>query len=138
MRKQYFRDALLAKSKALPSAAGTAVTDGIDLGLSSQAGSLELEAQVLVEAPALTTTQLPDAKTVSYSIYHADSADFSDEVLFAGNVLVQTGAGGAGAAAADAPLGLGTAIKRYVRAKATTSAQAGDCSAASFSLSVVF
>ena len=59
MRKQYFRDALLSESHILPAGASlTTVTDGIDLGLSEQAGSLSLKAQLLIEAPALTTTCL--------------------------------------------------------------------------------
>jgi hypothetical protein len=139
MRKQYFRDALLSKTHILPAGASlTTTTDSLDLGLSKQAGSLDLKAQLLVEADALTTTQLPDDKTVTYDIYHDDDSTFATETIFAGAVVKQTGAGGAGAAAADGSVGLGSNVKRYVRAKATTSAAAGDCHAASFKLSVVF
>jgi hypothetical protein len=96
-----------------------------------------VDTELLIQAPALTTGQLADAATMKYSVQHAASADFSDATLLAGDVLVQTGAGGAGAAAAEVRVGLPGDVKRYVRVRAINSA-AGNASTKSLTESLVF
>lgn len=121
-------------SKTLPAAASTAANSAsIDLGTTSpKLGGMELE----IGAPILTTTELPDTKTTTYSI--EDSADDSSFATIQDAVLVQTGAGGTGAAAATARVGLGSATRQYIRLVGTTGAGTGDQSAKSMTLKAMF
>src|ERR1700744_4814200 len=66
-------DAALSLSLAGPGAASTTVTStGIDTGettaLATQPGEMEL----IVSAPALSTTILPDTRTMTYNVVAAD------------------------------------------------------------------
>jgi hypothetical protein len=138
------QDASLNQSLALPSAASTTVTStGIDTGATTadayQIGGIDY----LLTAPALNTTQLPDTKTVTYSILVSAAANMGTPTTLSASVIVQTGAGGVGAASATYRFRLpsqlpgGTGI-RYVGFKAVTGAATGDCSAASATLQPMF
>jgi hypothetical protein len=135
--KRLIADALLTGTKALPNGAATVYSNGFDLGAQSGRQNFSVDTELLIQAPALTTGQLADAATMKYSVQHAASADFSDATLLAGDVLVQTGAGGAGAAAAEVRVGLPGDVKRYVRVRAINSA-AGNASTKSLTESLVF
>lgn len=131
------RDANLSVSKALPAGAATNFSSGIDLELTSRADWLG-GAEVLVEVPALTTVQLPDTKTVTYSLQHDTDPAFGTAVdVYNGFTMVQTGAGGAGAAAISKRIGLPSDVKRYLRLKQVSVATA-DGSAVSSTTSLVF
>lgn len=68
----HLRDANLAATKALPSAASTTVTtDAIDLGNNAKA------VDVVVDVPALSGTILPDGKTMTTTIEVSNAANFS-------------------------------------------------------------
>jgi len=135
----YATDASLTVTGALPAAAGATYTSSIDTGNSAYADN----AQVMeweIDAPALTVTQLPNAATVSYAVVMSASSNLSSPVLIYDNVLVQTGAGGAGAAASTVrfrlpfqPGGLNAGL-RYLGIRATTANTPGNCSAASVTL----
>jgi hypothetical protein len=60
--------------------------------------------EVLVSAPALSTTIAPDTRTMTYRIQHDTDSAFGTAATLVDNLIVQTGAGGVGAAAATAPL----------------------------------
>jgi hypothetical protein len=130
-------DSQVYKTKALPAAAGTVITDGIDL-MNTSRGDFQANVEVLIQAPALDTTELPNAATMIYDLYHAASADFSDEVLLQDNVITQTGAGGAGDAAVDKRVRLPVDVARFIRVKVTGSATIGDCSADSVTMRLAF
>lgn len=130
------RDNAFKNTKALPNGAATVAGDGFNLGLSSK-GELVVPCELRIEAPALATADLPNTETMTYSVYHAESSDYSDEVLLYGSVLVQTGAGGAGAAAKNENVRLPVDVSSYVRVKATNSG-AGDASDKSFTTRLVF
>ena len=129
------KDALLKVTKALPNGAATVYSDGIDLGHGGK-GDFLANAEVKISAPALTTTQQPDAKTLTYTIQHDDAAAFGTVADLYPGVIVQLGAGGAGAAAATFTARLPVDVKRYVRVKAVGSAT-GDASAASLTFEVL-
>ncbi|HUS97570.1 MAG TPA: hypothetical protein VMX97_12590, partial [Hyphomicrobiaceae bacterium] len=57
--------------RALPALAETVVSDYIDLGPGTPSGTLQ------IKAPALTTTELPDAQTMKYTLQTDDNAAFS-------------------------------------------------------------
>lgn len=130
------KDASLIQTKALSNGAGSASIDGFDLGISADAdfvSDMELE----IEAPALTTSALPNAQTMTYSVEHDDASDFSSAVELADQVIVQTGADSAGADAVTKRFRLPTDVKRYVRVKATKGGT-GDASGASMTVSACF
>jgi hypothetical protein len=127
------RDELLTKINALPN--GAAGVNGSSIDLRVVSGDFWSQLEAVLEAPALTTGQLPDTQTITYKIEHSDdNATFS--TLFA-SVIVQTGAGGAGAAANSFRTKLPAAVKRYVRAVATKTG-AADSSAKSSTFYLVF
>lgn len=130
------RDAQLIQTKALPNGAANTATDGFDLGHGPK-GDFLADCELLIEAPALGVTPLPNAKTMIYSVEHADASNFSDVVQLADRIIVQTGADGAGDVAKSARFRLPSNVKRFVRVKATGSAS-GDASTANFRVSMVF
>jgi hypothetical protein len=130
------KDAALKVTKALPNGAATVYSDGIDLGHGSK-GDFLAEVEFKISAPALTTTQQPDAKTLTYTIQHDDAVGFGTVADLYPGVIVQLGAGGAGAAAATFTARLPVDVKRYVRVKAVGSAS-GDASGSSLTFEVLF
>ena len=94
------RDANLTVTKALSNGAGTVLSDGIDLGLSSRSDFVA-GAEFLIEGPAHTTALLPDAETQKYTIQHDDDPAFGTVADLDLDALVQTGAGAAGCVAAS-------------------------------------
>lgn len=130
------KDENLSETVALAADDSPVGGSGFDLE-NSENGEFAAHCEILIEAPALTTGQLADGSTMTYSVYHDTDSAFGTEVLLADAVLVQTGAGGAGAAAATARLKLPSDVSRYVRVKAVNSVSQ-DASAASFVASLVF
>lgn len=129
------RDASLMNTRALPNGAATVNSTGIDLELTSRSDFVA-GAELLIEAPACNTTQLPDTQTLTYTVQHATDSGFSSPVtLFSG--ILQTGAGGAGAVAATKRVGIPSDVSRYVRLQIVKSG-AGDATAAIATLSLVF
>lgn len=129
-------DKALTLTKALPNGAAATATDGIDLEQGTR-GRLLADMEFLLEAPAMNTTQMPNAKTMTYSIEMDDNSGFSSATVINAGLLVQTGAGGAGCAAASQRFRLPSNCERYVRVKATGSG-AGDASGVSMTLTPVF
>lgn len=130
-------DSSVTVTRALPATDETLASAGIDLGHGTK-GSLLVNAELLLNAPALTTTELPNADTHIYDLFHDDAANFGSEVLLADNVLTQTGAGGTGAAAAEKRFRLPSDVKRYVRMKVTGAGGVGNASAKSATLQLKF
>ncbi len=130
------KDASLSVTKALPNGAATTASDGIDLGHGAN-GDFLADCELLIEAPALGVTPMPNAKTMTYDVYHDTDAAFGSEVKLGTAVLVQTGAGGVGCAAATARFRFPSNVNRHVRVKATGSA-VGDASASSFTAGLRF
>lgn len=112
------QDAFLTVTKALPNGAGSVTTDGIYLG-NSPSGDFLANCELEITAPALTTAQLPDTNTMTYTIEHDTDSAFGTVATLQSGVLVQTGAGGAGAAAATARFRLPLGVKPNIRVKVT-------------------
>lgn len=129
-------DALLKSTLALPADDSAVTSAAIDLGHGSNGQNL-VDAEFLVEAPALTTGQLGDAATMTYAVVTSASSNLSSPTVINSAIITQTGADGAGAAAATARFRLPTDCQRYVGLRATNSA-AADASAASAVLSLKF
>lgn len=134
------KDAALRKSDALPAAASTTKNGtALDLGAAlSQNGTRLAPCELKLSVPAVTTTMVPNTKTITYSIESAVDAAFSAPIALATGCIVQTGAGGAGAAAAEFRMKLPTNCARYVRAKAVSGADVTNSSAVSMTLELLF
>ena len=90
-----------------------------------------------VLAPALTTTMLPDTRTMSYVI--ADSADNSSFTAIGTLATqVQTGASSSGASAATYTFKLPPNTRRYVRLQITSGASTTDSSTKTATLQLAF
>lgn len=115
------RDNLLKVTKALANGAAAVTSDAIDLANGSRGDFLAL-AELLISAPAMGATPMPDAKTMIYDIIHSDNADLSSPATLVAAAITQTGAGGVGCAAATYRWRPPTNVKRYIGVKATGSA----------------
>lgn len=137
-RGRNIRDELLTKTKALPNGAATTTSDGLDLGLSDDGrGDFDEPVEVTVEVPALTTGELPDNETFTLSLFHDSDSAFGTETKLA-DILIVTGAGGAGAIASNARYRLPSDVKSHLRMKAVGSASAGDASGKEFTFALNF
>lgn len=99
----YLKDVALQVTRALPNAATTVKpAAGLDIGPITSQGQFApcIEGELLLEAPALTVTELPNAATVIYDIIESANADLSSSTIVAKAAITQTGSGGAGAVAA--------------------------------------
>jgi len=123
------KDQQLSQSWALHNGAGATSSAAVDL-MNSAKGDFAALVQFRITAPALTTTQLPDTKTVTYAVMQSANADLSSATALYPAVLVQTGAAGAGATTASYEFRVPTNVQRYVFITATVGAAGGDCSAA--------
>ena len=128
------RDAALKLSKALPNGAANVTSTSIDTGkttsLAEQGGG---GFEYLLTAPAMNTTQMPDAKTMKYDILFSANSDLSSPTTYITAAITQTGAGGVGCAAATFRFRLPSDALRYIGFKATGSA-AGDSTGANMAL----
>jgi len=131
------RDVNAKATRALPASAGTVYSAGIDLG-NGPKGDFVAEVEVKISAPALNTTQLPDTRTMTYSVQQHDDADFGAPTTIQADVIVQTGAGGAGAAAATYTFRLKLGVERYIRLKVVGGSSIGDCTGATATLELLF
>jgi hypothetical protein len=87
-------DAVLAVTRALPAAASATVNStGIDLEVGTRSDFVAYS-ELLVSAPALSTTILPDTRTMTYHVQHDTDPAFGTAVTIANSLIVQTGAGG--------------------------------------------
>ena len=129
------KDADLIITKALPNGAASTATDGIDLGHGAN-GDWLADVEFEVSAPALTTAEQPDDKTMTYIIEHDTDSAFGSAATLIDRVIVQTGAGGAGADAATKRVRLPSDCNRYIRLKATGSAT-GNSSTKSMTLTAL-
>lgn len=126
------KDAQLKGTLALPSGASSVYGAAIKLDNTAR-GAFPGEVEWLVTAPALVVGKLADASTMKYSVTVSANADGSSPTIVYPDVIVQTGAGGAGAVAATKIVRLPVSVTGYVALKITNSA-AADASAVSATL----
>lgn len=133
-----------SQTLALPSAANTTVT--ANTSLDTEASSIAdfiAYCELLLTAPALNTTQLPNAATMTYNVVASANSNLAGAVVITGgqSVIVQTGAGGAGAAAATGRIRLPSnigATGRYIGLQEVGAVTNGNCAAASGKLQMLF
>ena len=134
------KDADLNETKALPAAAGTVNSDGIDLGALSDRGGRFLDCEGLLSAPALTTGELPDTTTMTYTIQSSATSNFASATTLAGSCIVQTG--DTGADAETFRFKIPSNCQRYIRAVAVGAdvgnASLGNCAASELTLELLF
>jgi hypothetical protein len=137
------RDANLKLTLALPSAASTTVNTNTSLDTEcTSAGDFVANTELLLSAPVLNTTVLPDTKTMTYNLIASANSNMAGAVVVLNQVIVQTGAAGAGAAAATARVRLPTDITktygRYVGLQAVSGANTTTAAASSGTLEMLF
>lgn len=139
MPRPRFADNELIETRALSNGAGTVKGAAIEVGCGTP-DDFPINVEFKIEAPALTTTQLPNSETMKYSLITADTSTFDDDGSLATllpDVLTQTGASSAGAAAASwqgrAPIG---GVRKYIGVKAVKTGT-GDCTGVSVTLSML-
>jgi len=137
MATEYFaprrQDADLTVTTALPAAAGAVNSSSIDLQAASHPfipDNVEFE----IGSPSLTSTELPNTKTVIYKVAHStDDTTFADILT---DYYTVTGTGST-VAASNKRFMLPSDVNRYVRVTATTLAGSGDCSGSNFTLKLL-
>ena len=124
------RDALLKTSDALPNGATTTVYGtSIDTGDGAN-GELVARHEFLLTYPALSTTILPDTRTMTYSIVSETTSTLdSSATVEIPSIVVQTGAGGVGAAGGTIRYRTRVGVNRYVGVKVVSGASTTDASA---------
>lgn len=121
---------------ALPNGAATVYTAGLDLGHTTN--GIPPEGSYLeITAPLLATADLGDGATMKYDVQCDTDSAFGSATTLAKEVVVQTGAGGAGAALQTVLFAIPPQCERYVRVAATNSA-AGDASDKTLAINLVF
>ena len=131
------KDKKLRATGVGPIDATTTYTSAIDLGHNNTTDDFVAPVEFLLTAPALTTSQLADTKTVTYSIVTDNDSAFGSLLALLPSVIVQTGAGGAGAAAAEYRFRAPANVERYLKGRAVGVASGGNASAATFTLEVL-
>lgn len=131
------KDASFKKTTALSNGAGTVNAVAIDIGLMTGRGAKLEGMELLITAPALTTTQLPNSETMTYKVQEDTMLACSSPETLGDAVLVQTGAGGAGAAAATARFRLPSDCQQFIRVTATKTGT-GDASTVNMVTELLF
>lgn len=133
------RDAALEQSIAMPAAAeATVATPAIDLGVGTDhPGRTRAHDSLHLVVPALTATMLPDDTTATYTVEVSEDGE-TYAPLYGTDLVVQTGADGAGAAAQIVSVALPRPCPRYVRGAATLGALTTDASAVDLAIRLVF
>lgn len=135
--KPNLKDALLSVTKALPNGAATTTSDPLQLHDGTTTNrEFAANVELLVTAPALTTGQLPDGQTITYTVETSNTADFAVAKAISGP-LVQTGAAGAGAVTAEMRVRPPSDAQTFTRLKQVKTG-AADASAKSGTLELVF
>ena len=135
------RDASLKFSRALPaSTSAVTVNTPFDTGPRTQLGTFHArDAELLLTAPAVTTAQLPDGKTFTYTIIHSDNADLSSPVNLALAAIVQTALAGPELRVLPSDAGFRATLNATSDSLITPSASGtGDASGVSATLEILF
>ncbi|WP_010586299.1 hypothetical protein [Schlesneria paludicola] len=140
MQRRLLEDAQLSVSTPLPASAATVTTPGLDLGQNTT-GDFAAPVDFLATAPAVTTGMLGDAATLKWSVVTGATVDVNGVIQSAtvlyDNIMIQTGAGGAGAQGQTKRFALPTDVQRYVGLRGAKSA-AGDASSVNATLKMLF
>ncbi|HEY1685531.1 MAG TPA: hypothetical protein VGG19_12265 [Tepidisphaeraceae bacterium] len=140
MFDEHFRvpDASMIATVSLPNGSGTTVSSGIDIGATTKLAVNPGNYELVLSAPALNTTQLPDGSKITYSIVTGGNANLTVPTVIIPGVLIQTGAGGAGAAAASVTVRPPPEqLQQYIGMEATNSGS-GNASAATATMGANF
>lgn len=125
------QDALQTITRALPTADGTVTSSDFDLGV--QPGDLE-SYELAIEVPALSSTLLPSADTLTITVQSGASATPSTTTNL---VKVITGTGST-IAAQTIRFRLSSDISQYVNVKFVAAGGTGDMSGSSATIKLLF
>lgn len=129
------KDLNLTITRALPTADGTVTSSDFDLGCSSSqgsAGAVVRNVELVIEVPALTSTHLPSADTLTLTVQSGDAATPTTTMNL---VKVITGTGST-IAAQEVKFRLPSTVGRYVNVKFVAAGGTGDISGVTATLSL--
>lgn len=126
------RDAALRVSRALTASDGTVRSPDIDLGCVPHA--IEM-VEVAIQVPALTTTELPNADTVTVALCTGNTAV---PTAVHHTFPAITGAGGEGAPATELRARIPSNAGRYLNATFTSAGTSGNMSGKSAVVELLF
>lgn len=131
------RDELLKATLALPDTQGSVKGAAIEIGNTERA-DFDVRCEAEVVAPALVVGDLGNGDTMTYSVITSETADFNESTVLCRDVIVQTGADGAGAASQAAKVRLPiSGVLKYVGIEIENS-DYNDASDKSATLSLLF
>jgi len=125
------QDYLLTVTRALPTADGTVTSSDIDLGAVSPGDSME-HMELVVAVPALSSTLLPSADTLTITVQAGAAAAPTTSINI---VKVITGTGST-IAAQDLRFKLPSDVARYVNVKFVAAGGTGDQSGVSATITL--
>jgi hypothetical protein len=129
------KDLNITLTRALTASDGSVTSSDFDLGATSDrnaAGSSVKDVELVVEVPALTSSELNTADTL---ILLVQTGDAVTPTTSAGLTKTITGTGST-IAAQEVKFRLPPTVGRYVNVKATTAGTSGDMSAKSLTISL--
>jgi hypothetical protein len=125
------KDLDLTITRALPTADGTVTSSDLDLGCAAPGASVR-DAELVIEVPALSSTLLPNADTLTITVQSGESAAPTTTTNL---VKVITGTGST-IAAQEVKFQLPPTIGRYVNVKFVAAGGTGDQSGVSATISL--
>jgi hypothetical protein len=125
------KDLNLTVTRALPTSDGTVTSPDLDLGCAKPGASVR-DAELVIEIPALTSTHLPSADTLTITVQSGESASPSASINL---VKVITGTGST-IAAQEIYFRLPSTIGRYVNVKFVAAGGTGDMSGVTATISL--
>lgn len=138
MSRPRLGDNELIEELALPSGAATVKGAAIEVGCGTP-DDFPVDAEILIEAPALVNADLGSSDTMKYSLITGDTDDFvnNNYAVLVADAITQTGTGSGAAAASKqvrAPIG---GVRKYIGLQIVNSA-GGDASDKTATLSMKF
>jgi hypothetical protein len=132
------RDATLKSTDALPNAASTTVNGtAIDLGPITGISARSELCEVLLTAPAVTDTMVPNTKTMTYHLETSATSNFASATRVVASAIVQTGAG-SGVVTSNYRWKIPSTCQRYLRAVAVSGANTTNAAAVDMTLELLF
>ncbi len=126
------KDALLTRTKALPAAGASALTDVIDFGSVQPFGGVLTPLKITITVPALPS--LADTKNATFELVDCATEDGSYVAVETTGSMKVTGVSTNGASAKNWELYVPPCIRRYAKVKCTVEASGGTNTAKEFTV----
>ena len=126
------KDALLTRTKALPAAAASALTDVIDFGSVQPFGGVQTPLKITIAVPALPS--LADTKNANFELVDCATEGGTYVAVETTGTMKVTGVSSSGSSAKTWELYVPPCIRRYAKVKCTVDASGGSNIAKEFTV----